>query len=257
MLLPTMTYKQMYDHLGEDLKKVKIREDYYLPKAIKELKKERRFPACKWYEYTVPESKNKYIIFYYAEHWKVIDHPKVGSFCIVYDDKNNRYVIKWGARLYKQTKDSKLDIIREIQVYTPHFFSRYKERGLKDTSIGINEVVGIYLSRNRECVPITMTKEINRCLEKYGPGAKYGYRVRDGFCFASSNVQVSRNVDSDISKDKHEALYVVYKTFMNESDMKDNQLIAIDQEHTDVWQQTIEDFYNESEDGKLKFVLEK
>ena len=39
--------------------------------------------------------------------------------------------------------------------------------------------------------------------------------------------------------------------------MKDNQLIAIDQEHTDVWQQTIEDFYNESEDGKLKFVLEK
>lgn len=102
-----------------------------------------------------------------------------------------------------------------------------------------------------------MTKEINRRLEKYGPGAKYGYRVRDGFCFASSNVQVSRNVDSDISKDKHEALYVVYKTFMNESDMKDNQLIAIDQEHMDVWQQTIEDFYNESEDGKLEFVLEK
>ena len=257
MLLPTMTYKEMYDHLGEDLKKVKIREDYFLPKAIKEFKKERRFPACKWYEYTVPESKNKYIIFYYAEHWKVIDNPKVGSFCIVYDDKNNRYVIKWGARLYKQTKDSKLDIIREIQVYTSHFFSRYKERGLKDKSIGINEVVGMYLSRNRECVPITMTKEINRRLEKYGSGAKYGYRVRDGFCFASSNVQVSRNVDSDISKDKHEALYVVYKTFMNESDMKDNQLIAIDQEHTDVWQQTIEDFYNESEDGKLEFVLEK
>ena len=34
----------MYDHLGEDLKKVKIREDYFLPKAIKEFKKERRFP---------------------------------------------------------------------------------------------------------------------------------------------------------------------------------------------------------------------
>ena len=257
MLLPTMTYKEMYDHLGEDLKKVKIREDYFLPKAIKEFKKERRFPACKWYEYTVPESKNKYIIFYYAEHWKVIDNPNVGSFCIVYDDKNNRYVIKWGARLYKQTKDSKLDIIREIQVYTPHFFSRYKERGLKDTSIGINEVVGMYLSRNRDDVPIMMNEAINKRLEKYGPGAKYGYRVRDGFCFAMSDVQISKSKDDDPNKDKHEALYVVYKTFMNESNMKENQLLAIDQEHIDAWQQYVRQFKEEAVDGKIELVLEK
>ena len=61
MLLPTMTYKEMYDNLSKDLKKVKIREDYFLPKAIKEFKKERRFPAWRWYEYTVPASQNKYI----------------------------------------------------------------------------------------------------------------------------------------------------------------------------------------------------
>ena len=41
MLLPTMTYKEMYDNLSKDLKKVKIREDYFLPKAIKEFKKGR------------------------------------------------------------------------------------------------------------------------------------------------------------------------------------------------------------------------
>lgn len=64
MLLPTMTYKEMYDNLSKDLKKVKIREDYFLPKAIKEFKKERRFPAWRWYEYTVPASQNKYIIFF-------------------------------------------------------------------------------------------------------------------------------------------------------------------------------------------------
>ena len=40
MLLPTMTYKEMYDNLSKDLKKVKIREDYFLPKAMKEFKKE-------------------------------------------------------------------------------------------------------------------------------------------------------------------------------------------------------------------------
>lgn len=62
MLLPTMTYKEMYDNLSKDL--IKIREDYFLSKAIKEFKKERRFPAWRWYEYTVPASQNKYIIFF-------------------------------------------------------------------------------------------------------------------------------------------------------------------------------------------------
>lgn len=38
MLLPTMTYKEMYDHLAADLKKVKIKEDYLLSKAVKEFR---------------------------------------------------------------------------------------------------------------------------------------------------------------------------------------------------------------------------
>ena len=252
-----MTYKEMYDHLGDDLKKVKIREDYFLPKAIKELRKARRFPACKWYEYTVPESNNKYIIFYYAESWNIIDRPKIGNFCIVYDDKyKDRYVIKGGARGYSHTKGGPLMLIREVQVYTPHFFERYRERGLKDKSLSINDVVCMYLSRNREGVPIMMNEAINRHLKKYGPGAKYGYRVRDGFCFAMSDVQISKSEDGDPSKDKHEALYVVFKTFMNESNMKENQLLAIDQGHLDALEQCVEHFQKEGVDGKIELVLE-
>lgn len=247
----------MYDHLGDDLKKVKIRENYFLPKAIREFKKARRFPVCKWYEYTVPESKNKYIIFYYAESWSNIEAPYVGNFCVVYDDMYNRYVIKWGARTYSRTKDGPLMLIREIQVYTPHFFERYKERGLKEMSHSINDVVCIYLSRNREGVPIMMNEAINRRLKQYGPGAKYGYRVRDGFCFALSDVQITRSEDGDSCKDKHEALYVVFKTFMNESNMKENQLSAIEQEHIDAWQQCVEHFRREGVDGKIELVLEK
>lgn len=72
MLLPTMTYKEMYDNLSKDLKKVKIREDYFLPKAMKEFKKERRFPAWRWYEYTVPASQNKYIIFFYKKNFVLL-----------------------------------------------------------------------------------------------------------------------------------------------------------------------------------------
>ena len=94
MLLPTMTYKEMYDNLSKDLKKVKIREDYFLPKAIKEFKKERRFPAWRWYEYTVPASQNKYIIFFYVESRAFIEKPEIGNYCVVFDNKNNRFVIR-------------------------------------------------------------------------------------------------------------------------------------------------------------------
>ena len=126
MLLPTMTYKEMYDNLSKDLKKVKIREDYFLPKAIKEFKKERRFPAWRWYEYTVPASQNKYIIFFYVESRAFIEKPEIGNYCVVFDNKNNRFVIKWGACGYNHTKDGPLMLLRQIQVYTSHFFDRYK-----------------------------------------------------------------------------------------------------------------------------------
>ena len=42
MLLPSMTYKEMYDNLAADLEKIKIKKEYLLPRAVKELKKEMR-----------------------------------------------------------------------------------------------------------------------------------------------------------------------------------------------------------------------
>ena len=67
MILPTMTYKEMYDHLAADKQKVDIRKEYFLPKAIRVFKKKMKFPAWEIYEYTVPATNNKYVIYFYAE----------------------------------------------------------------------------------------------------------------------------------------------------------------------------------------------
>ncbi len=257
MLLPTMTYKEMYDNLSKDLKKVKIREDYFLPKAMKEFKKERRFPAWRWYEYTVPASQNKYIIFFYVESRAFIDKPEIGNYCVVFDNKNNRFVIKWGACGYNHTKDGPLMLLRQIQVYTSHFFDRYKERYLKDLSLNANDVVCRYLSRNKEVMPIEMNNEINRHLDQYGAGAKYGFRVRDGFCFALLDLQVMQSKDGDCEKEKPQAMYVVYKTFMNEADMADTQLSAIDKSHYDAWLRYIQILKKESTDGEITLTLDE
>ena len=237
MLLPSMTYKEMYDCLAADFEKVKYRKEYLKPRVVREFKKEMKFPAWKWYEYTILATGNKYIIFFYAETRSDVENPKVDSFCIVFDNSNNRYVFKCSVGLWV-TDGGESSVIREVQVYTSHFFDRYKERYLKDSSLGSNDVVCRFLSRNMQKTPIKMNEDINRRLDKYGEGAMYGYEVDDGFCFAMTDMQLIKSEEGDTENERPIAQYVVYKTFMNKSDLADVQLIAIDKSHDEIWRQS-------------------
>lgn len=117
-------------------------------------------------------------------------------------------------------------LLRQIQVYTSHFFDRYKERCLKDLSLNANDVV-------------------------------YGFRVRDGFCFALLDLQVMQSKDGNCEKDKLQAMYVIYKTFMNEADMADTQLSAIDKSHYGAWLRYTLTLQKESTDGEITLTLDE
>lgn len=255
MLIPTMTYKEMYNHLANDLKKVQIREDYLRRKAIKEFKAERKFPAWRWYEYTIPATNNKYIIFFYAESRFFIEKPIADSFCIMFNDKQ-RFIIQWIAGGYKQTEDSPISFIRQIHAYTSHFLERYNERFLKDKTLNANDIACRYLSRNKIGMPITMSEDINKNLEKYGENAQTGYRVKDGFCFARSAVEGTKSEDGDRNKDKVNAMLVLYTTFMNEAGLANTQLSAINEEHYNTWLRSIQHIHKETKDGIITVQLE-
>lgn len=256
MLLSTMTYKEMYDHLSKDLNKIQIKKDCLFSKAIKEFKKAKRFPIYKWYEYTIPATQNKYIVFFYSESRKLIDKPYVGHFAVVFD-RNKRFVIQLVAGGYKHTEDSPLILIRQVHVYSSHFFERYNERILKNKSLSANDIACIFLSRNQERMPIKMNSNINKHIEGYGESAKFGYRVRDGFCFAREAVQGTVSEDGDRHKDKIDAMMVMYTTFMNESDMDKSQISAINKEHIRIWLQHIQDIHKQAKDGVVTLTLEK
>ena len=255
MLIPTMTYKEMYNHLANDLKKVQIREDYLRRKAIKEFKAERKFPAWRWYEYTIPATNNKYIIFFYAESRFFIEKPIADSFCIMFNDKQ-RFIIQWTAGGYKQTEDSPISFIRQIHAYTSHFLERYNERFLKDKTLNANDIACRYLSRNKIGMPITMSEDINKNLEKYGENAQTGYRVKVGFCFARSAVEGTKSEDGDRNKDKVNAMLVLYTTFMNEAGLANTQLSAINEEHYNTWLRSIQHIHKEAKDGIITVQLE-
>ena len=255
MILPSMTSKEIYDNILVDLEKINIRIEYLYPKAIKEFRKERKFPAWKWYEYIIPTTNNNYIIFFYAESRVFIEKPKADFYLLVFDG-NKRFVIKACAGGYSHTEGGPLIAIRQIHAITSHFIERYNERVIKDKSLNANDVVCRYFSRNTISIPIQMNEEINKKLEKYGDAAKYGYRVRDGFCFVQSALEGVVSEDGDRKKDRVDGMLVIYTTFMNESDMKKSQLSAINKGHYDTWEQFVKAFLKEQRDGVVTLKLE-
>lgn len=255
MITPSMTYKEMYDHLAKDLKKVEYRKEYYLPKAIKEFRKARKFPVWKWYEYKVPSTNNTYVIFFWADNPSFVEHPKSDYYVDVFFDRQ-RFVVKWGASGYQHTPNSPMQLIRQIHAYTSHFLHRYNERFLRDNTLSSNDIACRYFSRNDIAMPIEINDDINKNIVEYGEGAKQGFRVRDGVCFTRTGLEGKFHRDEERDRDQVDAMAIVYTTFMSEYKMTDEQRSAIEKEHWEKWYESFMDFMKEAKGGKLTLKLE-
>lgn len=256
MILPSMTYQEMFDHTANDYEKIQIRKEYLLPKAVKEFKKTKHFPAWIWYEYTIPSTNNKYIIFFHSESRVFIEKPVVDFFSIVYD-RNKRFIIQWFWGGYKHTENSPLIMIRQIHAYTNHFLTRYNERFLNDNTLNIVDIACRYLSRNKKYMPIEMSDEINKRLAQYGESAKYGFIVRDGFCFTRSALEVIESEDGNRDNDEVKAMLCIYTTFMPDKGLKASQLTAIDSKYETAFMRCLQAFEEEAKDGVITFKVAK
>ncbi len=235
-----MTYKEKYDNLAEDKKKVDICKEKYLPRAIKAFTTERRFPNCKCYEYTIPATNNHYIIYYYAETSSMANKPIVGSFFYIFDD-TKRFVVKWGASPYKHTDTSQLMLLRQLHVYTSHFLQRYNERFLKKSNLTANEIASTFLARNRVPTPIGVTEEINKNTDAHGDN-NYAFKIRDGFCFAKYGMQGDIDSNGIRENDNVEAACFIYTTFLPMTEMSNLQQSAINKQNAEIWERFREDF---------------
>lgn len=255
MITAGMTSKEKYDHLCEDLEKIRYRMTYYRPKAIKEFKNSYTFPAWKTYDYTVQKSNNKYVLVYYVENQFQINNPKEIFFLDYYDGKEHD-VVRWVAQAYRQTPDSPLKLVRVLHVFDSHFLQRYKERFLKDMTLNANEVASRFLSRNDVMVQIDVSEEINRSIEKYGELGKWGYKVKDGMCYAKTVFEGIESEDGDVKKNKVDAICILFKTFVTESIMSDNQNYAIRRETWEKWNKSYIDFLKENNGEDITLGLE-
>ena len=132
---------------------------------------------------------------------------------------------------YKHTPKCETVMLPQIHAYTSHFFQKYNKRFLHREDLTPNEIAGLFFVRNPFPMPIMLNEEINRNYKEHGFYNDRGMRVQDGFCFTPTAIQAEESEDGIHEHDKVDAMLILYKTFMNESDMSDSQRIAIDKEH--------------------------
>ena len=88
-----MNCREIYNVLDEDLPKVRYRTNYMMPKVVKELMREHKFPAWRICQYTVPESDVKYHLCYYAELPINARKPTNMHYCVEEMDEY-RYILR-------------------------------------------------------------------------------------------------------------------------------------------------------------------
>ena len=211
----------------------------------KQFKKERKFPAWKWAEYTHQQSHNRYQICFYAPTLAHADNPDVKYLAFLEED-HQRIVVQWGCWMYR--KHGSMDAIatRYIGYFSGHFFSRYRERIWKNVEMSFNELICRYFSRNIPTIPLELNEDIQRNYKEYGELAKYAFQVTDGTCFIRHWNEGDETTVGQ--KDSDFISVVLYYTFVNGGMMTETQNKAILKEGT----RYIRDYYKSLFEDVLK-----
>ncbi len=224
MIVPSLSNLEICDALFADKPKLEIRAKMLISKNAKKLKKDNKFPAWKWDEYTHQESHNRYLISFYAPTREYADSPIIDYIAFMEKD-HQRIVVQWGCWAYRKHGTLESIATRYIGYYSMHFFKRYRERYWKETKISYNELICRYFSKNKTTIPIELNKDIQRNYEEYGELAKYAFQIPDGTCFIRYwDEGDERSIGQ---KECNFISVVLYYTFVNVGMMSETQKKAI------------------------------
>jgi hypothetical protein len=147
MIVPTMSYPEIYRVLENAAPKLRYKKEQLRPKAVKYFTREVwNFPAFKTYEYTIPATNDTYIIYFYAEDENAAENPASGCFCFL------RHWNPWQVMITREMNPEMecMSLVRKnLLVYTTHFFDRYRERKLKNPELPIMEAICKFFARNK------------------------------------------------------------------------------------------------------------
>ena len=238
MITSSMSYSEMIGHLISDLPKVHYWAKKFLPKVIKDFRKELRLPLWRIEVYKQPETGNEFLISYYAENVYQKEEPIV-MIGLVFWDSDKRFILSYQKAEYKHSSKHEFVETPLLYVFTRHFIKRYNERFLKNDFLTANEIIGIFLCRNLLFTPVDINKDINKNIDNYNSNASKGFKVRDGFCFTMCHFE-GFSPDENRVNDRIDTLCFVFTTFESFDELKNVQIDAIDVEDAKIWKKYFE-----------------
>lgn len=190
MIVPTMTLEEVAKQYSGDMDNLLAKRYSLQPKFSSLVKKSRRFPVVAQYEYISHTNHNRYFFNYSAQKRGEWNTPHCNVFC-VFEKPEGKYAISSvnGGRLFI--------------VFPPHFFSRYRERILKDDSIHGVELIKRYFLANDRMIKEELTEAHTKAYKKYEKedGSVQAARVAEGNIFLevqlSSKIILVKTIISD------------------------------------------------------------
>lgn len=215
MILSTDNYQRIYDQMRDERERTR----YYLRKNLKKMEKRMRSARSVpvWYCETIkmPKTNNTYLLYYYALTWPEVKAGSCwfGAPLLLNDENGYRVAIMLRPMTERDFQTGEDKAYDSLQVYSGHFFSRYRERMGFSASLSTDELFSSFFGRNEGYFAELDYDKI--VLEKNRHKGNIAFGIDDGVTLAEKTV-----LDSGVRIFKH-------NTFLSRNELKENQEEAV------------------------------
>ena len=142
-----MSDEEIYEEIKTDFSNLDDKIRYSENKFQSALKKATHFPFVQSYPYETRERHNRYVITYTAQGFFDYNRPLVSVHCLFRDKSGEAAAaVNW--------------MTGNIMMYQNHFFRRYRERVIKDTSVSIQDTIERFFSKEWSFFGVKITQEL-------------------------------------------------------------------------------------------------
>ena len=191
MITSKMSYTEVAEQYRTDFPRLVAKKQFFQAKfgTLVKRSRTRSWPMTAQYDYVCPQSGNRFLFCYTAFKRSDWENPYCNA-VMVFDGKGGKY-----AAVSANSQ-------KAIIIYTPHFFSRYRERVLKDEDISGEELIKRYVSRNTRFIAKPIDETFAKAYKKYedDESQTFAAKVNEGNIFLKDydgKVLVCRTILSD------------------------------------------------------------
>ena len=186
MILATSSYPEIFSAIEAEEEKIAYAIGKEEKKAIKTFEKSsKRYSLYYTKEYTVPSSRNRYLIWYFMPDADVVKPAFYWGAPLLLDEDNGKRIVIALSSMRAEGKGGSFNV-DALQVYNGHFLSRYRERAGLPGEYTTAQVIATLMGNNASCMVQLDMEKMNPNYEKYKDAAVW--QLTNGFSFGKQLV---------------------------------------------------------------------